>query len=142
MWLNARYVAMAGFLAGRGASRRVIFGRGVAMVLTPVAVMCVLAIIYNGRALLFNVARDFTYGTVPRWKDVLDDLVMMGCGGFALFCEIAGLNFFRMVEKKFDLITLLAFVAGLFNVLLILMFGTLGLVGLVDLIWPGARIGS
>jgi hypothetical protein len=47
-----------------------------------------------------------------------------------------------MMEKKFDFITVAAFVVGLFNVLLILMFGTLGLVGLVDLIWPGARIGS
>jgi hypothetical protein len=142
MWLKGRYGAVEAFLAGRGETRRVIFGRGVMIVLMPVAVGCVLAIIYNRRALLFSMPRDYAYGAVPRWKDVLEDLVMMGYGGFGLFCEIAGLNFFRMVEKKFDLITVVAFVVGLLNVLCILMLGTLGLVGLVDLIWPGARIGS
>jgi len=142
MWLKTRYVAVARLLAGRGESRRVIFGRGVLFVLAPVGLACVLAIIDSGRALLFNVPRDYTYGAVPRWKDVMDDLVMMGYGGFGLFCEMAGLNFFRMLEKKLDLITVAAYVLGAFNVLLILMFGTLGLVGTVDLIWPGARIGS
>ena len=50
---------------------------------------------------------------------MLEDLVMMGYGGIGTFCGIAGLNFFRMMEKKFDLITVVAFVVGLLNVLCI-----------------------
>jgi hypothetical protein len=142
MSLKTKYDASAGFLAGRGVSRRVMFGRGALFVLLPIALGCVLAIIYNGSALLFNVARDFTHGPVPRLKDVTNDLLMIGFSVFGMFCEIAGLNFFRMMEKKFDFTTLLAVMVGLFNVLFILMFGTLGLVGAVDLIRPGARIGS
>ena len=137
MSFKTKYGATVAILAGRGATRRVMFERGVVMVLAPLAVVCVWAIIYNGRALLFNVAREYPYGVAPRWKVVMDDLLMTGYGGFGLFCEVAGLNSFRMVEKKFDLITLLAFVVGLVNVLGILMFGTLVLVGLADLIWPG-----
>ena len=75
-------------------------------------------------------------------RDVTNDLLMIGFSVFGMFCEIAGLNFFRMMEKKFDFTTLLAVMVGLFDVPFLLMFGTLGLVGAVDLIRPGARIGS
>jgi len=78
MSLKAKYDASAGFLAGRGVSRRVMFARGALFVLLPIALGCVLAIIYNGSALLLNVARDFTHGPVPRFKNVTNDLLMIG----------------------------------------------------------------
>src|SRR5437588_1284678 len=102
MSLRTKYTAIVRFLAARTETRRVTLVRGVLLVLAPVALACALTIIYNGRTMLFNVALDYHYGAMPRWKDVMNDWLMIGYGGFGLFCEIAGFNFFRMTEKKFD----------------------------------------
>jgi hypothetical protein len=134
--------AIAAFLSGEGASRRVLLGRGVLFVLVPLVIPVVLALAQNRGAQLVPLLLSAGASPVSRTSEIVDDWMMIAYGGIGIFCEILGLAFLGKVKKKFDLTTALSLLAESLAVFLIVILFNIGVVGAVDLIRPGARIWS
>jgi len=137
------FLAIAAFLSGEGVSRRVLLERGVLFTLAPSVLPVVLGFVDNGIPLLFPDMPITANKSPSRLHDVVIDLLLVTYGSVGIFCECVALSFFDKLDKpkrKFDLITALALLVGLFSGFIILMLMGLSLMYGVDLIDPGARI--
>jgi hypothetical protein len=126
---------VSAFLSGEGASRRQLLGRGIIIALAPVFI----AMVQNGMLLPVSMRSP---APVPRGSEVVDDWMMVACSGLGMFCEYVALHLFSKLRKKLDVTTASAFLVGLFAVLIFSTLFVIGAVAAVDLVWPGARIGS
>ena len=114
--------------------------RGVLFTLAPSVLPVVLGFVDNGIPLLFPDMPITANKSPSRLHDVVIDLLLVTYGSVGIFCECVALFFFGKLKKKFDLITALALLVGLFSGFIILMLMGLSLMYGVDLIDPGARI--